>query len=102
MDKMRCIFTAIRDTSLENDGEYNKIVFNLKKRRIDIFCKIDRNAVLMMQAIIEELKGSKVRERPVTVVVNTDGGLAFQGLAIYDLVKNSGLKFRTIVLGEVA
>ena len=92
----------VRDAGQGGDGEDNKIIFNLKTRRIDVFCRIDRNAVLMMQSIIEELKRDKGKTKLVTMVVDTDGGLAFQGLAIYDLVKNSGLKFRTIVLGEVA
>ncbi|MBI2670343.1 MAG: ATP-dependent Clp protease proteolytic subunit [Candidatus Yanofskybacteria bacterium] len=94
--------TDIPNAASQSEEEDNDIIFDLESRRIDIFCKVDRRAALHMQTIIEELKNTGKKETPVTVVVNTEGGLAFQGLAIYDLMRSSGLKFRTIVLGEVA
>jgi len=87
------------------DEEDNHIIFNIEKRRVYIFCKINRDAALEMQSLLDEFKEgdtNKKDTKPITVVVNTEGGLAYQGLAIYDLIRNSGLNFRTVILGEVA
>ncbi len=96
-------FLKMADGERPEEGrEDTKIVANIEQRRISIFCKIDRTATLMMQSILEEFKSTMQKGEVVTVVLNTEGGSAFQGLAIYDLLKSSGLKLRTIVLGEVA
>lgn len=91
--------------SKRRDEEDNHIIFNVEKRRVYIFCTINRDATLEMQSLLDEFEENSIgkeNDRPITVVVNTEGGLAFQGLAIYDLMRTSGLKFRTVVLGEVA
>lgn len=85
----------------------NPVIYDKASRRIDIFCVIDRNAVLHVQSILATLKKSRTPENRddnsgPTVVVNTCGGEALQGLAIYDLLRSSGFKIRTIILGEVA
>ncbi len=89
---------ARQEYEVENDD--NPTIFNQKKRRIDIFGKVDRQMVLDLVSIIDELKVE--RDGLVTIVVNTTGGLASQGLAIYDILTRSGLNIRTVILGEVA
>ncbi len=81
------------------------MVYDPASRRIDIFCKIDQKAALYIHQLLNEFKKGKeaVRKRgKVTIVVNTRGGEALQGLAIYDLIRSSGFDVRTVVLGEVA
>ena len=96
----------IPDTDTKHrDEEDNHIIFNVEKRRVYIFCKINRDATLEMQSLLDEFKENDIgknNNEPVTVVLNTEGGSAFQGLAIYDLLKSCGFKLKTIVLGEVA
>lgn len=77
------------------------VVADSATRRIDIFASIDRSVTLHVQAILGEFKKTR-RKQKVTIVVNTRGGEALQGLAIYDLIRSSGLAVRTIILGEVA
>ncbi|MBI2063197.1 MAG: ATP-dependent Clp protease proteolytic subunit [Candidatus Yanofskybacteria bacterium] len=90
----------------EISGDENHIIFNIEKRRIYIFRVIDRDATLEMQSLLDEFKengdATKKDSVPITIVINSPGGSAFQGLAIYDLLKSSGFKLITIILGEVA
>lgn len=99
---MRNFLRMANKEELEEGKEDTKIVVDVQQRRISIFCKIDRTATLMMQSILEELKSSVHKDEVITIVLNTEGGSAFQGLAIYDLLKSCGFKLRTVVLGEVA
>ncbi|MBI2063629.1 MAG: ATP-dependent Clp protease proteolytic subunit [Candidatus Yanofskybacteria bacterium] len=95
----------IPDADTNQHEEDNHIIFSVEKRRIYIFREINRDATLEMQSLLDEFRENDVakkNDRPVTLILNTDGGAAFQGLAIYDLLKSSGLKLITIALGEVA
>lgn len=89
----------------------NPVIYDEASKRIDIFCIIDRNAVLHVQSILAAIAALKGRvlelenrddNLDLTVVVNTRGGEALQGLAIYDLLRVSGLNVKTVILGEVA
>jgi ATP-dependent protease ClpP protease subunit len=85
----------------DSEERDSPIVSDLASRRIDIFGRIDRNATLHVQAILDKFRRTG-KNKKVTVAVNTRGGEALQGLAIYDLIRSSGLEVVTIVLGEVA
>lgn len=92
------------DDNTPNLEDDSPVIFDRKTRRIDMFGKIDRNATMRLQSILCEFKNGKLsdKNKTITMVVNTCGGVAMQGLAIYDLCRSSGLNIRTIVLGEVA
>ncbi len=95
----------IKNPATDDDSQANLVVSDIGLRRIDVFCKVNQQATLHVQSILEEMKKRGVsngKERKVTVVVNTQGGEALQGLAIYDLLRSSGFRIRTVVLGEVA
>ncbi len=96
---------CIKSPAIDDDSQANLVVSDIKTRRIDVFCKINQQAALHVQSILEEMKKRGVsngKERKVTVVINSRGGEALQGLAIYDLLRSSGFRIRTIALGEVA
>ncbi len=96
---------CVKEPIADDDSQANLVISDFKLRRIDVFCKINQQATLHVQSILEEMKkrgGPNGKERKVTVVVNTRGGEALQGLAIYDLLRSSGFRIMTIVLGEVA
>ena len=83
------------------------VVFDKASMRIDIFCKINPKTTLDVHSILRELgslkgNGSGGSRKKITVVVNTHGGEALQGLAIYDLLRSCGLDVTTVILGEVA
>lgn len=88
----------------KEDNSDSPTIFNPDKRRIDIFGKVDRQMALDIVSIVDELKALPTKDfgRLVTVVVNTMGGLALQGLAVHDTLVHSGLNIRTVVLGEAA
>jgi ATP-dependent protease ClpP protease subunit len=83
------------------------VVFDKASMRIDIFCRISPKTTLDVHSILKELgslkgNGSGGNRKRITVAVNTHGGEALQGLAIYDLLRSCGLDVTTVVLGEVA
>ncbi len=83
------------------------VVFDKTSMRIDIFCRISPKTTLDVHSILKELgslkgNGSGGNRKKITVAVNTCGGEALQGLAIYDLLRSCGLDITTVVLGEVA
>ncbi len=83
------------------------VIFDKTSMRIDIFCRISPKTILDVHSILKELgslkgNGSGVSRKKITVVVNTCGGEALQGLAIYDLLRSCGLDVTTVILGEVA
>ena len=83
------------------------VVFDKASMRVDIFCRISPKTTLDVHSILKELgslkgNGSGVSRKKITVVVNTCGGEALQGLAIYDLLRSCGLDVTTVVLGEAA
>ncbi len=82
------------------------VVFDKTSMRIDIFCRISPKTTLDVHSILKELgslkgNGSGASRKKITVVVNTCGGEALQGLAIYDLLRSCGLDVTTVILGEV-
>lgn len=95
-----------RDSIREGDNVENddtSTIFNLSKRRIDLFGKVDRQMILDLTSILDELGNSPMKQdEQLTIVVNTTGGLALQGLAAHDILTHSGFNIRTIVLGEAA
>lgn len=83
------------------------VIFDKTSMRIDIFCRISPKTTLDVYSILKELgslkgNGSGGNRKKITVVVNTCGGEALQGLAIYDLLRSCGLDVTTVILGEVA
>lgn len=83
------------------------VIFDKTSMRIDIFCRISPKTTLDVHSILKELgslkgNGSGGNRKKITVVVNTCGGEALQGLAIYDLLRSCGLDVTTVVLGEAA
>lgn len=90
-----------REEPVEKEDDTH-VTFDVASRRIGFLCKIDRRAVQAFDTIIHIFKKAKNPESIISVLVDTDGGLAFQGLAIYDLMQACGLKFRTVLLGEIA
>ncbi len=83
------------------------VVFDKTSMRIDIFCRISPKTTLDVHSILKELgslkgNGSGGNRKKITVAVNTCGGEALQGLAIYDLLRSCGLDITTVALGEVA
>ncbi len=96
---------CVKEPIASDDSQASLVISDLGLRRIDIFCRINQQAALHVQSILEEIRKKGVsngKEKKVTVVVNTQGGEAMQGLAIYDLLRSSGFRIRTIALGEVA
>ena len=95
-----------RSDSRSDDSSDNPVVSDPTSGRIDVFCKIDPKATLYIHQLLNEFAKKRGRgigkKSKITIVVNTRGGEALQGLAIYDLIRSSGLDVMTVVLGEVA
>lgn len=91
-----------------HDSQFDiPVIFDKASMRIDIFCRINPKTTLDVHSVLKELgslkgNGSGGNRKKITVVANTCGGEALQGLAIYDLLRSCGLDVTTVILGEVA
>ncbi len=94
-----------KEPEFDEDEPQSQISLDEELLNIDLFGPMSYRVTMLFKAYLDKLirtyKGlPQAPKEPITVVINSRGGDATQGLAIYDLIRTCGVKIRTITLGE--
>ncbi len=78
------------------------ITFDEEMRSIDFLGPVSMETLQEFKLALDVLKKNCGENQEITITVSSGGGDAMLGLAIYDLIRSSGLQVKTVALGQVA
>ena len=84
---------------VDSSDETVRIAVSRLGRKIYLYDEIDRHTVLEVVKYIDELE--KESKKPVEIEINSEGGLCYDGMALYDRIRRSDCEINTIATGLV-
>lgn len=103
--KKRVETEDLEDSFQETGDEesFSAVVLDESLLNVDLFGQVNEKMVLTFKRYLLKLKNLYQslpgKKNPVTVTINSTGGNANDGFAIFDIIRSSGMPITTIALG---